>query len=115
VGGADRVIRCWEPTWPERSYAVAGPVWPDGIIEPESNMLQPPATQRRYRGRMVEGAAVLEEVTLLGEAGRQVQEGWRGKRCRRTGGHHCCGRARPVSLGARWASPMVLDCHIANY
>jgi hypothetical protein len=42
AGGADRCVRYWDAPWPERSYIVAGPVWPDdtGIMEPSTNKLQ---------------------------------------------------------------------------
>lgn len=42
TGGADRCLRYWEPSWPERSYIVAGPVWPDdtGIMEHNTHKLQ---------------------------------------------------------------------------
>lgn len=42
TGGADRCVRYWEPSWPERSYIVAGPVWSDdtGIMEHATHKLQ---------------------------------------------------------------------------
>lgn len=42
TGGSDRAIRFWDGSWPERSYIVAGPVWPNdtGIIEPTTNRVQ---------------------------------------------------------------------------
>lgn len=41
-GGCDRCIRHWDCCWPERSYIIAGPVWPDdrGIVDPASHRLQ---------------------------------------------------------------------------
>jgi hypothetical protein len=42
TGGADRCVRYWEPSWPERSYIVAGPVWPDdtGIMDANTHKMQ---------------------------------------------------------------------------
>lgn len=42
TGGPDRCVRYWEPSWPERSYIVAGPVWPDdtGIMDHTTHKLQ---------------------------------------------------------------------------
>lgn len=42
TGGADRCVRYWEPSWPERSYIVAGPVWSDdtGIMEHATQKVQ---------------------------------------------------------------------------
>ena len=74
-GGADRVIRCWEPAWPERSYALSGPVWPGGIIDPATNMLNAPAAQRRYQLRSAAGVPVVEEVVANGGAAVQVGAG----------------------------------------
>jgi hypothetical protein len=53
-GGADRCVRYWEPSWPERSYIVAGPVWPDdtGIMDHASHKLQ---VRRRCGGGAVRG------------------------------------------------------------
>ncbi|GBG00520.1 phosphoinositide 3-kinase regulatory subunit 4 [Raphidocelis subcapitata] len=72
-GGADRVIRCWEPAWPERSYALSGPVWPGGIIDPATNMLNAPAAQRRYQLRSAAGVPVVEEVVANGGAAVQTR------------------------------------------
>lgn len=42
AGGADRCVRYWDGSWPERSYIVTGPVWADdtGIMDPQTNKLQ---------------------------------------------------------------------------
>lgn len=75
TGGADRALRYWDASWPERSYVVAGPLWPDdsGIIDPHSHKLVAPqsANGYRYTKRSVGGVAVLEE-RVTGDARRLV-------------------------------------------
>jgi hypothetical protein len=88
-GGADRAIRCWEPAWPERSYAVSGPVWPGGIIDAATNMLNSPAAQRRYQLRHSVGVPVVEEVVANGGGAAQVGGGARPG----SGGRICFGAA----------------------
>jgi hypothetical protein len=61
-GGADRALRCWDPARPDRSYVIAGPVWPGGIIDPATNLLNPPATAQQYRARREGAASVIEEL-----------------------------------------------------
>lgn len=73
AGGADRVIRYWDAAWPERSYQVAGPMWPGPIIDPSSGLLNVPQTQRIYQKRQtVGGVGVLDEVAVPVEP-RQVR------------------------------------------
>jgi hypothetical protein len=52
AGGADRCVRYWDAPWPERSYIVAGPVWPDdtGIMEPTTNKLQVRVAKAVHKG-----------------------------------------------------------------
>lgn len=73
AGGSDRVIRCWEPAWPERSYQVCGPLWPGQIIEPSTGMLAPPSAARRYGARLgPDGVPMIEEIALPTDPSRQV-------------------------------------------
>ena len=67
TGGADRAVRYWEPSWPERSYIVAGPVWPDdtGIMDPASHKMQ-------VCNLMMGPICGLKSVGNLGLAGRYV-------------------------------------------
>eukprot|EP00879_Flechtneria_rotunda_P022840 GHRR01024135.1.p1 GENE.GHRR01024135.1~~GHRR01024135.1.p1 ORF type:complete len:413 (+),score=138.78 GHRR01024135.1:1164-2402(+) len=73
TGGADRCVRYWDGSWPERSYIVAGPVWPDdtAIMEPNTNKLQVPSHVYRYSKRLVSGVPVLEE-RCVGDGPRLV-------------------------------------------
>ena len=73
AGGVDRVIRCWDAAWPERSYQIAGPMWPGPIIDTASGLLNVPLTQRRYLQRQsIGGVGVVEEVAVPIEP-RQVR------------------------------------------
>jgi hypothetical protein len=79
---------------PNKRAQVSGPVWPNGIIEPATNTLQPPATLRRYQLRHVGPVPVVEEVAYNGDAARQARP--------------ACGRAAPpypVRPPCRVASP----------
>lgn len=73
AGGADRALRCWDPARPERSYIIAGPVWPGGIVDPTTSLLNPPATTlvQQYRARRVGAASVIEEVPSVNSAQQQ--------------------------------------------
>lgn len=66
TGGADRRVRLWEPSWPERSYIVAGPVWPDNtaIIDSATNKLQVPGHIHRYQRVSIAGVPVVEELSV---------------------------------------------------
>lgn len=54
AGGADRCVRYWDGSWPERSYIVAGPVWPDdtGIMDPNTNKLQVRAVRKSFNNTL---------------------------------------------------------------
>lgn len=57
-------------------WQVCGPLWPNGILEPSTNMLHAPALMRRYQLRHVAAVPVVEEIALAGDAARQVGRGW---------------------------------------
>ncbi len=42
TAGSDRCVRYWEAAWPERSYVVCGPMWPDNlsVADPSTGLLQ---------------------------------------------------------------------------
>jgi hypothetical protein len=51
--GSDRCLRYWEGGWPERSYMVGGPVWPDSacVTDATTGVLQLPRETYRWAGR----------------------------------------------------------------
>lgn len=71
-GGADRTIRYWDAAWAERSYAVAGPLWPGPIADPATSALHTPAAARRYHSHSVGGVPVVDEIAARPEATGQV-------------------------------------------